>query len=200
MNRKIFIIHSSEIIRKGMNAILRVYFNSEIILLEKKEELKSFCELTGQEIIIIYEYADDRNSVNFKQIQQNNKVRWIAYLNDHEEPSEPLPFCKFYITSKTQAPQLQKMISRCWTKTRKQPKTIDSEELTAREKDVLKLVALGHSNKVIAEKLFISIHTVISHRKNITEKTGIKSISGLTVYAILNNLIDTETINPEDLI
>jgi DNA-binding CsgD family transcriptional regulator len=92
------------------------------------------------------------------------------------------------------------MVSRCWEKTRKLPKKNDSEELTSREKDVLKLVALGHSNKVIAEKLFISIHTVISHRKNITEKTGIKSISGLTVYAILNNLIDTETINPEDLI
>lgn len=200
MNKKIFIIHSSEIIRKGLNAILRSYFNTEIILLEKKQELKSFGELTGQDIVIVYEYLDDRNTVNFQQIQQNNRVRWIAYLNDHEEPSEPLPFCKFYITSKTQAPQLQKMVSRCWDKTRKQAKSNDSEELTAREKDVLKLVALGHSNKVIAEKLFISIHTVISHRKNITEKTGIKSISGLTVYAILNNLIDTETINPEDLI
>jgi DNA-binding NarL/FixJ family response regulator len=200
MNKKIFIIHSSEIIRKGLNAILRSYFNTEIILLEKREELKSFCELTGQDIVIVYEYLIDRNSANFQQIQQNNRVRWIAYLNDHEEPSEPLPFCKFYITSKTQAPQLQKMVSRCWDKTRKQPKINDSEELTAREKDVLKLVALGHSNKVIAEKLFISIHTVISHRKNITDKTGIKSISGLTVYAILNNLIDTEAINPEDLI
>lgn len=200
MNKKIFIIHSSEIIRKGLNAILRNYFNTEIILLEKKEELKSFCELTGQDIVIIYEYQDEMKSVNFQQIQQNNRVRWVAYLNDHEEPSEQLPFCKYYITSKTQSPQLQKLVSRCWEKTRKQPKTTDSEELTAREKDVLKLVALGHSNKVIAEKLFISIHTVISHRKNITEKTGIKSISGLTVYAILNNLIDTETINPEDLI
>ncbi|NJO92945.1 MAG: hypothetical protein HC831_31265, partial [Chloroflexia bacterium] len=49
-------------------------------------------------------------------------------------------------------------------------------------------------------KLFISIHTVISHRKNITEKLGIKSISGLTVYAVLNKLIDTESINPEQLI
>lgn len=200
MNRKIFIIHSSEIIRKGMNAILRIYFNIEIILLEKKDELKSYCELTGQEVVIIYEYQDNHNSVNFQPIQQNNNVQLIAYLNDHEEPLEPLPFCKFYITSKTQAYQLRKMVSRCWDKTRKQPKTNDSEELTAREKDVLKLVALGHSNKVIAEKLFISIHTVISHRKNITEKTGIKSISGLTVYAILNNLIDTDTINPEDLI
>ena len=200
MNKKIFIIHSSEIIRKGINAILRSYFNSEIILLEKKEELKAFCELKGQDIVIIYENISLEKKTNFQQFQQDNQVKWIAYLNDHEEPAEPLPLCKFYVTSKTQAPQLQQLVARCWDKTRKQPKTNDNEELTAREKDVLTLVALGHSNKVIAEKLFISIHTVISHRKNITEKTGIKSISGLTVYAILNNLIDTETINPEDLI
>ena len=64
----------------------------------------------------------------------------------------------------------------------------------------MQLVALGNSNKEIAEKLFISIHTVISHRKNITEKLGIKSISGLTVYAILNKLIDTNSIDPEQLI
>ena len=52
---------------------------------------------------------------------------------------------------------------------------------------------LDHSllmNKEIADQMNISIHTVISHRKNITRKTGIKSVSGLTVYALLNNLID----------
>ncbi|QGY48204.1 hypothetical protein GM418_23920 [Maribellus comscasis] len=76
----------------------------------------------------------------------------------------------------------------------------EGEELSTREKEVLKLVALGNSNKIIADKLFISVHTVISHRKNITEKLGIKSISGLTVYAIINQVIDTENINPEDLI
>ena len=63
-------------------------------------------------------------------------------------------------------------------------------QLSSRETDVLKLVAIGQSNKQISEKLFISIHTVITHRKHITSKLGVKSISGLTLYAILNNLID----------
>jgi len=45
------------------------------------------------------------------------------------------------------------------------------------------------TSKEIAEKLFLSAHTVITHRKNITTKLGIKTISGLTVYAILNNII-----------
>ncbi len=64
-----------------------------------------------------------------------------------------------------------------------------SEELSEREKDVVKQIALGKTNKEIGEALFISTHTVITHRKNITRKLGIKTVSGLTVYAILNNLI-----------
>jgi len=68
------------------------------------------------------------------------------------------------------------------------------EEISQREKDVLKLVALGMTNKEIAEKLFISSHTVISHRKNITAKLGIKTIAGLTVYALINKLISAEDI------
>jgi DNA-binding NarL/FixJ family response regulator len=66
---------------------------------------------------------------------------------------------------------------------------IQQPELSEREKTILKNVAGGLTNKEIAEKLFISSHTVITHRKNITNKLGIKTISGLTVYAILNNLI-----------
>ena len=66
----------------------------------------------------------------------------------------------------------------------------DSHDLSERECDVLILVAKGMANKEIADRLNISIHTVISHRKNITHKTGIKSVAGLTVYALLNNLLD----------
>jgi DNA-binding CsgD family transcriptional regulator len=57
------------------------------------------------------------------------------------------------------------------------------------------LVAKGLANKEIADKLNISIHTVMSHRKNIAHKTGIKSVAGLTVYALLNNLLDAADVN-----
>jgi DNA-binding NarL/FixJ family response regulator len=59
---------------------------------------------------------------------------------------------------------------------------------------------MGFSNKEIAEQLFISVHTVMTHRKNIIEKTGIKSISGLTMYAIMTKLINPETIDMSKLI
>lgn len=64
-----------------------------------------------------------------------------------------------------------------------------SEELSEREKEILVSVAEGLLNKEIADRHNISINTVITHRKNITRKTGIKTVAGLTVYAILNNLI-----------
>lgn len=64
-----------------------------------------------------------------------------------------------------------------------------SYELSERETEVLVLLAQGLSSKLIADKLNISVHTVNTHRKNITSKTGIRSIAGLTVYATLHNLI-----------
>ncbi|MCC8062902.1 MAG: response regulator transcription factor [Rikenellaceae bacterium] len=67
-------------------------------------------------------------------------------------------------------------------------------ELTDRESEILVSVAKGMTNKEIADEHHISVHTVISHRKNITRKTGIKTVSGLTVYALLNNLIDQSEI------
>ncbi len=66
----------------------------------------------------------------------------------------------------------------------------EGEELSAREKEILVCVAKGMLNKEIADCFHISIYTVITHRKNITRKTGIKTVAGLTVYALLNNLID----------
>ncbi len=68
----------------------------------------------------------------------------------------------------------------------------ESHELSERERDVLVLVAKGLTNKEIASELNISPHTVISHRKNIVHKTGIRSVAGLTVYAVLNKFIDSE--------
>lgn len=64
--------------------------------------------------------------------------------------------------------------------------------LSDREKEVVKLVVEGLRNKEIAEKLFISPHTVLTHRKNISHKLNIHSVSGLTIYAIVNNIVNLD--------
>ena len=78
---------------------------------------------------------------------------------------------------------------------RVQEETISEEpasqdNLSQREKEIIRCVVMGLSNKEIAEELFISIHTVITHRRNIARKLEIHSPTLLTVYAIVNKLVD----------
>lgn len=70
----------------------------------------------------------------------------------------------------------------------------NSEALSDREKDVIVSLVQGMTNKEIADHLFISINTVITHRRNIARKLQIHSPAGLTIYAIVNNLVDISTV------
>lgn len=74
------------------------------------------------------------------------------------------------------------------------PLTESNNELSSREIEVLQLIVCGITNKEIADRLCISLNTVLTHRKNITSKLGIKTIPGLTFYAIANGLISGDEI------
>ncbi len=64
--------------------------------------------------------------------------------------------------------------------------------LSAREAEVLVLIARGHINKEIAQRLGIGLTTVISHRRNLMEKLGIRSVSGLTLYAVTRGYVEAD--------
>ena len=68
------------------------------------------------------------------------------------------------------------------------------EPLTSRETEVLRLVVRGLQNKQIAAELGIALTTVISHRKRITEKLGVRSVAGLTIYAVMRGLVGVDTL------
>jgi Response regulator containing a CheY-like receiver domain and an HTH DNA-binding domain len=68
------------------------------------------------------------------------------------------------------------------------------DQLSDRERDVIIAVVQGMSNKEIADHLCISVNTVITHRRNIARKLQIHSPAGLTIYAIVNNLVDITTV------
>ena len=68
------------------------------------------------------------------------------------------------------------------------------EQLSDREKDVIIALVQGMSNKEIADHLFIYVNTVITHRRNIARKLQIHSPAGLTIYAIVNDLVDISTV------
>lgn len=69
------------------------------------------------------------------------------------------------------------------------------ETLSEREREIVGCIVRGMTNKEVAEKLFISVNTVLTHRKNISRKLNIHSVSGLTIYAIVNKLVNVADIH-----
>ncbi len=70
----------------------------------------------------------------------------------------------------------------------------EQETLSQREKEIITCVVKGMTNKAIADQLYLSIHTVITHRRNIARKLQIHSPAGLTIYAIVNKLVELQDI------
>lgn len=74
------------------------------------------------------------------------------------------------------------------------PRMMQARVLSDREIEVLSLIVQGYINKEIADQLNIGLTTVISHRKNIMEKLGVKSVSALTIYAVMHGYVDINKI------
>ena len=76
----------------------------------------------------------------------------------------------------------------------KMPKVLEQKILTDREIEVMSYIVQGNTNKEIADILNISMATVITHRKNIMDKLGMKSVSALTIYAVMHGYVDINKI------
>ena len=74
------------------------------------------------------------------------------------------------------------------------PEVLTRKLLTDREIEVMSLIAQGYLNKEIADRLCIGVSTVITHRKNIIDKLGLKSVSALTIYAVMHGYVDINKI------
>ena len=76
-----------------------------------------------------------------------------------------------------------------------EPQNVTKDEtLSEREKEIVRCIVNGLTNKEVAEKLFISVNTVLTHRKNIARKLSIHSTAGLTIYAIANGIVNLEDV------
>lgn len=196
MTSGIVIVHPSAIIRKGLAIIVKSYFGNPIF---QVAEVSDLADVQHHQLLVVFIGAVLVTPENLSLIgRKANVMKSISIFN--RESSENESLTDFSISLISSPAEIVQVLEKCLKDDETDAGDHEGEELTIREKEVLKLVAQGFSNKVIADKLFISIHTVISHRKNITEKLGIKSISGLTVYAILNHLLDTSEIRATDLI
>ncbi len=188
MFKLIAIIEKSRIIREGIAAILRESkLCQKIGMLENLEEWKLAFKDAEPDVVIVGPELWQRNIIRkLKGKGTEGKPMIIGIIYRYCDREALGLFDEtIYITDSDETiinklQFLQKNIS----------DTSKALSLTAREKDVLRLLLQGYSNKEVADKLVISAHTAIAHRKNIIEKTGIRSLSGLAVYALLNNISD----------
>lgn len=116
-----------------------------------------------------------------------NNEEWLT-LHAEVEDNIFIPAIK-YLEDKSRQSDVSAKISSMIGKNQK-----GADALGEREKDVIVALVQGMSNKEIAEHLCISVNTVITHRRNIARKLQIHSPAGLTIYAIVNNLIDISAV------
>lgn len=191
-NKSIIIFEQSEIIKAGLEEIING--QPEKFLLIKQDANSNIIDQIAEHkpnIIIINPNLLPSGSYDkLKQLidpEIETKLLGIIYAY-YDENTIKLFDDVIYINDPIE--QILEKIEDI-TKTKQEKETEKTGiKLSEREIDVLKHLVKGLSNKEISDQLFISPHTVISHRKNITHKLGIKSLSGLTIYAVLNEIVD----------
>jgi len=194
MGKAVVIIHPSEIVRKGLSSIfeekpglfLFSYPDLELFDLEKLNKISLLI------LIVPADCAHSDRMVEMRTVVANHLYIGIS-IDRKTFTNNDLYDHVFHLDAPVS--KIVEVSQRFFSGS----ESGLNEELTVREKEVLRLIALGNTNKAIADILFISTHTVISHRKNITEKLGIKSIPGLTVYAIIQKIIDPSDISADQL-
>lgn len=163
----------------------------------------------------IDEYEESHNAV----VEKLNELKDIFIYHYHQKDNDLLNSALFDIINcekdlvshcevedKIFVPAVRRLESKVRMKKRSMPalegekgsdKEIKEEaSLSPREIDIVRCVARGLANKEIAEELHLSFHTVTTYRRNIASKLGIHSPAGLTIFAIIHNLIDLNEINP----
>lgn len=180
------VIEPSQIIFEGLSYIL-MKFRRNIYLyrFNDLEELKNSLSNESFNLAIVNPAAVQNRLPDFIKLKNLQPgILWIAlvYSFYDEEILQKFDDSISVTASPEQITNKIMQINQASEKTAQ-------DDLSEREIEVLTQMVKGFANKEIADNLNISIHTVISHRKNITEKTGIKSLSGLTIYAISRRII-----------
>jgi len=193
---KVIIATESYVVNQGFHLIFNKLRQSHVV--DKVDSIKELNTLLGKEsadLILLSTSLIHGFELNdlFKRFGKN-RPQLIAYISDKNKVLENQNLFAESIHTTDSKDEILKKLNDLMDKTLGDSVENESSDLSAREKDILKEVAQGLTNNEIADKLFISAHTVITHRKKITKKLGIKSVSGLTVYAIINGLIEMEDV------
>ena len=189
----IAILESSQIIYEGLsNIFLKSSTHIGLFRVDNISEIENFFPEEKLDIVIINPSQIQNRVKEFITIKKRNPdTFWIALVYNLFD-RELLSLFNKTISVNDSVKAIINIINNFDDFNSSDNLASEQEQLTEREIEVLKLLVAGLSNKEIADELFISIHTVVSHRKNISQKTGIKSQAGLTIYAISNKIIQIE--------
>jgi DNA-binding CsgD family transcriptional regulator len=200
MSMTVAILVDPEIVQLGIKAIVEDVDASVKVVLKPVNEGAFYSACKHGVDMLILDYS------LYRQLEQQGALvenvlgnDEILVVGERSIETNDLPEGVGYISSQWSVSQLKERIVLFVAARKEALGGESSEAVTSRERDIIRDIALGLSSKEIADKNFISPHTVITHRKNITRKLGIKSISGLTIYAIVNKLISIEDVKNMEL-
>ena len=197
MNKLVNIIavETSPLISEGLAGILnKSGIHCRLSVVASLEDAELLQARKHHEVVIINPLFFNNNPKLFSTAKGRfERVKWVGLVYALYDP-EIISMFDALITASDTPVSVTEILNKLLDEENAPEQSSLQEILTGREIDVLRLLATGHANKEIADKLNISIHTVITHRKNISQKTGIKTVSGLTIYAVTQKLISIDTI------
>lgn len=192
---KIAVAEPSLIIRNGMLSVLKRLsgLNIQIVEIPDVSKLDMILRMQHPDILIInsmllgvFSLQQIKGDVEFRKLKC---VALQISLTDREAMKDYDQTISVYDTAeqiKEKIQQLQAELS--------EGDEEPTEQLSTREKEIIVCVVKGMTNKQVADQLCLSIHTVITHRRNIAAKLQIHSSAGLTIYAIVNKLVELNEI------
>ena len=185
---RIAIAETSVIIRGGLTAALKRLPNVKVqpIELLSIEALHDCVRTQCPDMLIVNPAFGDYFDIGkFREETSGKKIRVIALVTSFVDASLLSKYDES-ISIFDDLERLSKKISGLLNVPSEEEDLENQDALSQREKEIVICVVKGMTNKEIAEKLFLSIHTVITHRRNISKKLQIHSAAGLTIYAIVN--------------
>lgn len=187
---KILIIEQSDIIRNGLYALLKDKNNTQLFIEQCSDEndLQHYVHKISPQILIANPFVFEQNEKQINALKEKYHMLSVGVVYTFYHPDRLSRYdAVIYLSDKTE--KIQETIDELLKSYEPTNDTSPIESLTSREKEILKLLVNGNTTKQIATTLHISVHTVNAHRKNIMRKLDIKTVSGLTIYAVLNNII-----------
>ncbi len=191
----IILVETLPLVIEGMAGVLtKTNIRYRLLIAASLEEAEMLCLKQKCRIIIINPSVFYNNSKLFNASRSKfDQLKWVGLVFSWHNPAT-LSMFDALISAADTPTAVESTLNKLLDEDDETEQGVLQEILSVREIDVLKLLANGLTNKEIADQLNISIHTVISHRKNISQKTGIKSVSGLTIYAVTQKLISIDTV------